>query len=167
MRPSTRSDADKEARLQELCDRAEITDVIHRYGRGMATADPALIASCFTDDAIVDMEYTVMKGGAEILRFYSGRLSESKDVPPSPVALTNKISTPVMANIEIELKGDTAHCESTCLAIHAGERDGKGLVVVRGTQNSDDFVYAESGWKIRRRTHSSKWASESPGKKGH
>src|SRR4051812_30203545 len=123
--PGKRSPAELEAKLQELIDRAEITDVIHRYGRGVATGDVALVASCFTDDAILDMEYTVLEGGAAIRHFYAGRFGAVKDVPPSPVELANKISTPVMANIEIELKGDSARCESTCLAIHAGDRADK------------------------------------------
>ena len=163
MQSNRGSKADMEARLQALCDRAEITDVIHRYGRGVATGDVELVASCFTGDAVLDMEYTVLNGGAAIRHFYAGRFGAAKDVPPAPVVLANKISTPVMANIEIELQGDTARCESTCLAIHAGDRDGKGMVVVRGTQNSDEFIYAGAGWKIRRRLHASKWVSESPG----
>lgn len=163
MRSGKRTSADMEARLQALSDRAEITDVIHRYGRGVATGDVALVASCFTDDAVLDMEYTVLEGGAAIRHFYGGRFGATNDVPPAPVTLSNKISTPVMANIEIELNGDTARCESSCLAIHAGDRDGKGLVVVRGTQNSDEFVYTESGWRIAKRRHASKWVSESPG----
>ena len=46
---------------QELSDRAEIQDVIVRYGWAIDTKDWALLDTCFTDDAHVD--YSSNPGG--------------------------------------------------------------------------------------------------------
>ena len=46
---------------QELSDRAEIHDVIVRYGWAIDTKDWALLDTCFTDDAHVD--YSSNPGG--------------------------------------------------------------------------------------------------------
>ena len=110
-----------------------------------------MIASCFSEDAILDMESTKLEGSAAIKRYYGGRLGKLKDAPTGHIPQTNRISTPLMANIEIELEGDTAHRDSTCLASYAVDREGKGIVIVRGTRNSDEFVYTDAGWRIRQR----------------
>ena len=48
---------------QELADRAEIHDVIVRYGWAIDTKDWALLDTCFTDDAEVD--YSSNPGGKQ------------------------------------------------------------------------------------------------------
>src|SRR5450432_1413207 len=47
-------DAALHKKLQEMSDRADILDLIHRYARGIDRRDRAMVRSVFHDDAIDD-----------------------------------------------------------------------------------------------------------------
>jgi hypothetical protein len=151
-------------RLQELEDRAEITDIVSRYGNGVRLGDPDLIISCFADDAVLDMGLGEgpISGRGTILEHY--RHSAASPATRAIQTFDQKVaSTPIMTNVLIDLDGDRAHCESMCLAIHTGFKDGEGKVIVRGTRNIDDLVRTPEGWKIQHRVHPAVWAFDVPG----
>jgi SnoaL-like domain len=152
------------ARLQALEDRAEIADIVNRYGDGVRTNDAALISSCFSADASIDLGLGGPKtvGREAILAHYS-RSSDSPAIKSVQTFDKKVMSTPVMTNTRIDLDGDTAHCESTCLAIHVGYKDGEGKVIVRGTRNIDDLIRTDEGWKIQNRVHPALWSFDVPG----
>jgi ketosteroid isomerase-like protein len=153
---------DDAVRLRELEDRAEINDIVNRYGNGVRVGDVEQIVSCFADDAVVDHGHGETVEGREALLAYFGDSTRSA-AAQSVLTLDQKVaSTPVMSNVLIDLDGDTAHCESMCLAIHAGYKHGEGKVIVRGTRNVDDLVRTATGWRIRRRVHPAVWAFEVP-----
>jgi ketosteroid isomerase-like protein len=155
--------ADAAARLRELEDRAEITDLVNRYGNGIRLGDVDQIVSCFADDAVVDHGHGQAVAGKEALLAYFDRDTTSA-AARAVLTFDQKVaSTPVMSNVLIDLDGDTAHCESMCLAIHTGYKDGEGKVIVRGTRNIDDLIRTADGWKIQRRVHPAVWAFEVPG----
>jgi uncharacterized protein (TIGR02246 family) len=157
--------ADDAARLCELEDRAAIAAVVNRYGDGVRLDDAAIVASCFADDAVIVIDHgppDVLRGRDEILRFYE-RKRESAAGRAAATFDEFVASTPFISNVTIELDGDAAHCESMCLVIKAGVRDGAGTIVVRGTRNVDDFVRTPAGWKIARRSHPAIWSFEVPG----
>jgi hypothetical protein len=152
---------------RELADRFDITDVINRYAVGVRTGDSQLLASLFSDDAHLDYGFAQVDGLEDIGRFFAGTLTSVESNRRDVIALDQKVvSTPVMSNVMIDLHEDTAHVESMCLAIHAGARGDAGIVIVRGTQNVDDFVRTDQGWKIRRREHIHLWTYEAPGSAG-
>ncbi|HWE68824.1 MAG TPA: nuclear transport factor 2 family protein [Acidimicrobiales bacterium] len=154
---------DDTARLRELEDRAEITDIVSRYGDGVRRGDAASIAACFADDASLDHGHGQSVEGIEAIRQYFGAVKDSAASKAVMNFDEKAASTPVMSNVLIDLDGDTAHCESMCLAIHAGFRDGEGSIIVRGTRNIDDLVRTPEGWKIRKRLHPAVWSFEVPG----
>jgi hypothetical protein len=121
------------------------------------------VVSCFADDATIDHGHGQVVAGIDRIRqYFSG--SAASNARRSVLTFDEKLaSTPVMSNVLIEVDGDTAHCESMCLAVHVGLRDGEGRVMVRGTRNVDDLVRTPSGWRIRRRVHPAVWAFEVPG----
>jgi ketosteroid isomerase-like protein len=147
--------ADMLRRLQLLEDRAEITDVVNRYADAYRLRDADLLASCFTVDARIELGHDrVVVGQEEIVRSYFGGNGRR----PSAGVLDERLqSTPLMANVTITLAGDAARCESMCLAIHTGHRDGAGRVVVRGTRNIDQLVRTPDGWRIAHRVHPAMW----------
>jgi ketosteroid isomerase-like protein len=154
---------DDARRLQELEDRAEITDIVSRYGNGVRLHDAEIVASCFADDAVLDHGAGQVIEGHEALLAYFADTSTSA-ASKSVMTFDERIgSTPVMSNVLIDLDGDSAHCESMCLAIHVGTKDGAGKVIVRGTRNIDDLVRTSQGWKIKHRTHPGVWVFEVPG----
>jgi len=152
------------ARLQELEDRAEIADIVNRYGQGVRTRDVDLLCSLFTDDAVIDQGHGTVVQGADAIRTHFGGPAANSTIGRSVLTFDEKIaSTPVMSNTLVTLNGDTAHCESMCLAIHTGIRDDQAVVMVRGTRNIDDLVRTPTGWKIRNRLHPAVWKFELPG----
>lgn len=155
--------AEDAARLRLLEDRAEITDIVNRYGEGVRTRDVELLVSCFADDVVIDHGHgQLLEGIEQVRKHFSGSLDSS--AARAVLTFDEKLaSTPVMSNVVVEIDGDAAHCESMCLAIHVGMRDGEGRVMVRGTRNIDDLVRTASGWKIRRRRHPAVWMFEVPG----
>jgi len=154
---------DELKRLEELEARAEITDLINRYGDGVRRDDIDLIMSCFSDTATIDHgNGRIVEGKAHIRAFYEASRAPGSNSPV--LTFDEKVaSTPVMSNIVIELEGDNAHCESMCLAIHVGVIGASGSVMVRGTRNIDDLVRTPDGWKIERRSHPALWMFEVPG----
>ena len=60
-------------------------------------------------------------GADDIRAFFSNGTGAASGSNRSVLALDERVaSTPMMSNVMIELDGDEAHCESMCLAIHAG-----------------------------------------------
>src|SRR4029077_1779781 len=59
-------DAALEAKVQELADRAEILECMHRYTRGMDRLDRELVRSAYHDDAI-DIHLTIVAEVEEFL----------------------------------------------------------------------------------------------------
>ena len=156
----SQSDAE---RLRELEDRAEIADLVNRYGEAVRQGSAELIVSCFSADASIDYgDGQVIVGRRDILRYFTENLEATGS--ESVVALDQRLAaTPVKTNVLISVDGDEARCESMCLAIHAGLREGECSIVVRGTCNIDDLVRTPEGWKIRRREHPAIWKFEVPG----
>ena len=88
---------------QELADRAEIHDVIVRYGWAIDTKDWALLDTCFTDDAEVD--YSSNPGGKEG-PYKQIRSWLEKMISAFPV------TQHLMSNIDVKLDGDRATCRT-------------------------------------------------------
>jgi ketosteroid isomerase-like protein len=148
----------------ELQDRAEITDVLNRYASGIRVGDVDDLVSCFTEDAYLDYGHVTMRGADEVRQYFSRITTpEAPDDVESQWMNSGRLSTPVVTNVVIELDGSGAHCESMCLAIHVGYREGEGRVVVRGTRNVDEFARTAAGWRIRARRHEALWNFEVPG----
>ena len=82
---------------QELADRAEIHDVIVRYGWAIDTKDWALLDTCFTDDAEVD--YSSNPGGKKG-PYRQIRSWLEKMISAFP------ITQHLMSNIDVQLSGD-------------------------------------------------------------
>jgi hypothetical protein len=152
------------ARLRRLEDRAEIADLMNRYAEAVRLGSAATMSECFSDDASIDYgEGSLVCGREQILGYFAAMLAAA-----APAALDERLaSTPFVSNVAIELDGDDARCESTVLAIHAGLRGGRGVVVVRGTRNDDALVRTSAGWRIRHRVHSTAWQFEVPGTTGN
>jgi hypothetical protein len=148
----------------QLNDRAEINDLVNRYGEGVRVRDIEMLASCFSDDAVLDYGHSQVVGADDIRAFFAGGTGAAPGSSRSVLALDERVaSTPMMSNVMIELDGDEAHCESLCLAIHAGFAAGAGSVIVRGTRNVDDLVRTVAGWRIRHRVHATIWSFQVPG----
>jgi hypothetical protein len=91
-------------RLQQLVDRQDIVDALYRYCRGIDRADRELALSAYHPDAVEDHGLVVMRAPA----FVDWALGMHADQHVS--------HTHVIANISVDLDGDTAHVETYYMA---------------------------------------------------
>lgn len=99
--PSARPDSmPSAARLQELLDRQDILDCIHRYCRGVDRFDRDLLLSVYHPDAIDD--HGMFVGGPK----------EFVDWALGYHSLYQNLTHHIVTNHTCELKGDTAHTET-------------------------------------------------------
>ena len=134
---------------QQLVDRAEIADVIVRYGWAIDTKDWALLDTCFQPDAQVD--YSSNPGGkAGPYREVRAWLEKVMSAFP--------ITQHLMSNIDITLDGDTARVRTMVTNPQgAATREGPLRFFYVGGRYDDHFVRTSDGWKIAQRVETTLW----------
>ena len=134
---------------QELADRAEIQDVIVRYGWAIDTKDWALLDTCFTEDAEVD--YSSNPGGkAGPYRQVRSWLEKMLSAFP--------VTQHLMSNIDVALDGDRATVRTMVTNPQgAATREGALHFFVVGARYDDDFVRGPEGWRIAKRVETTLW----------
>ena len=134
---------------QELADRAEIQDVIVRYGWAIDTKDWALLDTCFTADAYVD--YSSNPGG-KVGPYPEIRAWVAKVMKAFPV------TQHLMSNVDIKLDGDRATVRTMVTNPQgAATREGPLHFFFVGARYDDEFVRTPDGWKIAQRVETTQW----------
>lgn len=134
---------------QELSDRAEIRDVIVRYGWALDTKDWALLDTCFTEDAFVD--YSSNPGGR------AGAYPEVR-AWLAKVLSAFPVTQHLMSNVEIVLEGDRARVRTMVTNPQgAATREGPLHFFYVGARYDDEFTRTPAGWKIARRVETTLW----------
>lgn len=134
---------------EELSDRAEVHDVVVRYGWAIDTKDWDLLDSCFTDDAHVD--YSSNPGG-KVGPYREVRRWLEKVISAFPV------TQHLMSNIDVTLAGDRATCRTMVTNPQgAATREGPLHFFYVGARYDDDFVRTDTGWKIAKRVETTLW----------
>ncbi len=118
--------------IQELLDRAAITDVLYRIARAMDSKNWDLLAAGYTEDARGDYVNAAASGRAEIV--------ESTRAFLRPLDATHH----AVHNIEVSIDGDTATTHATMTAQHV--RGGEQFLL--GGTYDDTFRRTEQGWQI-------------------
>ena len=133
----------------QLSDRAEIHDVIVRYGWAIDTKDWALLDTSFTADAFVD--YSSNPGG-KVGPYTEVRGWLEKVMAAFPV------TQHLMLNVDISLDGDRARVRTMVTNPQgAATREGPLHFFYVGGRYDDEFVRTETGWKIARRVETTMW----------
>jgi uncharacterized protein (TIGR02246 family) len=146
---------DDAARLRQLIDRQEITDLIVQYAAGVDTQDYERLIACFAPDGQMVSALGV-KDGIDAIRAAMAPEALAKERPANS-GLRFDQSTHQMSNMIITLDGDTAHGESAAVVFMIGPLDGQRVMAVRGVRYIDEFVRRPEGWRIRRREHIADW----------
>jgi 3-phenylpropionate/cinnamic acid dioxygenase small subunit len=134
---------------QELADRAEIQDVLVRYGWAIDTKDWELLDTCFTDDAEVD--YSSNPGGKKG-PYKQIRSWLEKMISAFPV------TQHLMSNMEVQLSGDTATARTMVTNPQgAATREGPLHFFYVGGRYDDQFVRTADGWRIKLRVETTLW----------
>jgi 3-phenylpropionate/cinnamic acid dioxygenase small subunit len=127
-----------------------IRNLIYRYARGVDDRDMDGVLACFTDDADVALE-GAPEGIVDLRSFYAGLFQEG----PGGIG---EASTHLMANVLVEVDGDSAHAETQAVAyLLRGD-----TVMVRGIRYDDACARTPAGWRIERRRHRAEWQYEVP-----
>jgi len=131
-----------EARLQELSDRAEISDVQLRYATGVDSRDWALLRTCFTDVLEVDFSSGF---GFPVVRAPADEWVENV----APVMGALQATQHMITNHVITFDDDD---HATCVAYvqashHQPNRTGGSDLTVHGFY-TNRFERTASGWRI-------------------
>lgn len=133
-----------------LLDRAEISDVVHRYARAIDLLDAELFRSCFTER--VDIDFSSMGAGrhaaiavdAWIEQVYAGM---------GGFDATHHVSS----NHMHELRGDRATCVSYLVAEHFLFEDAGERSLTLGGHYTNQLVRTPAGWRICASTLTVTW----------
>ena len=139
-----------EARLTQLEDKEQITQLLLDYGRHLDSRDLAAYASLFAMDGEWVGGFGTVKGRSEIKAF----MEKSLGTGPNG----NK-SFHIMSNFVIAVKGDTATAWSRWTFVTPGER---GATIAQAGRYDDTFVRENGVWKFKKRVASNDTAP--PGK---
>ena len=126
--------------LQDLIDRAEITDVLTQYARGADRSDWALVRACYHPDAHDD--HGLYSGGIDGLMVFL------EQVAGKLLSTTHQLG-----NLLIERDGDAARTETYCFVWYRrSDRQGAERSVAQGVRYLDIFERRSGRWAIARRT---------------
>ena len=142
---------DADALLQELVDRARISDVVNRYATGMDLRDWELFRSCFTDP--VELDFSSFHGGPP------QKLPAADWVAGVRAALSGFDATQhVSSNHVHTIHGERATCVSYMKAEHfLANREGDGSIALGGYY-TNELERAQDSWRIRKCTLTVTWS---------
>jgi len=127
--------------LQVLSDHLEISDLQARYAEALESKDWSLLASCFTEDALVDYSAS---GGIK------GTREQATDFLAQTIPLFSATFF-VTANPQLTIEGDTAagrtHFQTTMVL---GDRGAASYLVAAGYY-LDRYRRTDAGWRISER----------------
>lgn len=136
-------------RLAALADRAEIEEVVRRYGRGIDRRDFGLVRSCYHPDATDD--HGSFAGTVDEYLVWVERLTAKYSM-----------TMHLIAGVVIDLAGDVAAAESTGVAIHRSDDPAPHLNLATGFRYLDRFERRDGRWAIAARQALGEWAVEIP-----
>jgi SnoaL-like protein len=143
-----------EERVCQLEARVAIMDLLGRYAAGVASRNREQIVACFTADGVMDVGPTQVKGPEEMRAYLEDLKPGSAHLSGFDQATT---STPVPANVLIEVDGHRARATSMSVVFHAGSHKGIPVVMVRGTEYEDEFACPDGEWLFTLRRHRTVW----------
>ena len=134
--------------LQDLSDRAEITEILYRYATALDESHREFLSDVFLPDALFEIgagvgAYHGPGEIADVVLEFLGGLEASQHIITNPV---------------IELDGDTARSRCYLHAQHymPDQRTGGNTLEIGGTYH-DELVRAPNGWRIRHRRLEVTW----------
>lgn len=126
----------RDARYAELLDRADISDCLNRYARGVDRVDEELIRSAFWEDA--HDEHGAVSGSIDdFLAWF---------IPNQP---NREAAQHILANHTVVLDGTTARAETYFTSV--AKHEGSDRLEQVGGRYLDTFAKRDGQWRILRR----------------
>ena len=137
-------------RLEELSDRAEISELLARYCHSLDEKDWPAFRTIFTDDALVD--FTAF-GGPQ------GSVAELEAFL-IPVLDGLARSQHTVSTIKVDLDGDLARARSAAIVpMTTINAEGVESTFISGLWYEDHLTRTRDGWRIQSRKQVRGWAS--------
>ena len=134
--------------MDEITDRFEITDLLHRYAGAIDQGAWDVLDTIFTLDASID--YSAMGGAALPFNEMKGWLAQMISHVPGRMHL--------IANIEITVAPDRQLATSTAYLLNAMVFSPDNTTLIGGKYN-DQLVRTADGWRISDRRLDMIWKS--------
>ncbi len=133
------------AALQELLDRAVLRNLVESYASFADAGEPERVAGLFTPDAQLIVSLTP---GADPTSIRRGRA----EIAAAMAALSRYwTTTHVIANVMVEISGDTARGQVGCVAHHIEGLEGQRRDRVLYIRYADQYAKHEGSWRIAQR----------------
>jgi hypothetical protein len=148
--------------VQEIVDRAEITDALYRYTAGLDHGDAELLASSLTQDAVVDLTPATSKIGLDF------PVLKPRDVVVGALAgAVGPLDTShSVTNVRIVIQGDTATVRCYAQAQHflpgEGPQPSKTRHALMMNRYEADVVRDGQRWLIRHLVIDNAWFDGDP-----
>lgn len=133
--------------IEELLERQEIIDCIHRYTRGVDRLDEELVLSAFHEDA-VDYHGSFVGSPTEFVAWLWPRHQDR-------VATQHYVT-----NHSFDIDGDCAHVETYFLVPIRREHDA--TIEFSCGRYVDRFEKRDGQWKVARRVVVTEWRAQAP-----
>lgn len=140
---------DASQQLQLLLDRAEISDVLHRYATGLDTHNWSLLRSIFLDEVDMDFSSVHLRPG----RYRADEWVENARQLFEGFDATQHLS----ANHVHDIRGDEATCTSYMRAEHFVINNEGENYYTMGGYYINELVRTADGWKLRGMTLTVTW----------
>jgi SnoaL-like protein len=141
--------ADEVSVQQQLLDRAEIEELVTRYGTALDTRDAEMYAGVFTEDAVYELPGNVVHRGRAAIRKVVTDLQESRARNDAAGKPSPSLYHP-MFNHSIELI-DATHARHHCYAQTVRAAEGGQFVVGFMGRYDDELVKQGGRWYIQSR----------------
>jgi hypothetical protein len=149
-------------RLASFLDKAEIHEVLMRYGRGVDRADAEWLKSCYHPDAIEE------HGSAYVGPAFEYIENAVLRIPKMGVMAHYicNVQIDLGANLSGDLEPGLAYAESYVLTFARLSRDGKDWDTFTGGRIVDRFERRDGAWKIAHRKMTFDWNHDMPSNEG-
>jgi len=141
--------------LPSVDDEREIRRLIETYARGADRRQPALTASVFTDDGVLQIYDGDPNEGGTLNRERQGRA----EIEAAMGGLARyRVTSHGLAQSTIDVRGSEAESETYCVAHHLTDHDdGTVSDRVMFIRYLDDWIRTADGWRLGRRRLAVDW----------
>jgi 3-phenylpropionate/cinnamic acid dioxygenase small subunit len=135
-------------RVQELCDRLDIAEVLARYCDALDQRRWELLAAVFAADASADYGSVGTPTGVEAIASAIRNTIENLDATQH-----------LIGNVQVQVQGDTATAQCYLISQHVRAGQPGGEEYLLGGRYVDELARTPDGWRITFRRLDRMWTS--------
>lgn len=142
----------------DTADRVALRTLVDSYAAGVDRRDVAAVTKLFTEDGRFVVHFYRRADGSPTVRSGHAEIEVALEAGLGQYAGT----THVVGGQVLDIEGDTAHGQTTCLAHHVYERAGETRLLVMAVRYGDTFVRDDGVWRFAQRELRLDWRDDHP-----